>query len=150
MRRQNGGRTDNGVRRALGEMGRTHREITALYLFGSGATGRAGPLSDLDVAVLLDEKKVSPSRRFRLRLDLIGEAMRAGRRSDVDLVFLNEAAPLLTFEVVRAGQVLYERDRDARIAFEARTAQRYLDIEPFYRVSGSYLKRQILGPKRRG
>ncbi len=76
--------------------------------------------------------------------------MRACRRSEVDLVLLNQAAPSLAYEAVREGQLLYERDHNARVAFEARTIQRYLDLEPFYRVSRSYLKRQLLRRQRHG
>lgn len=96
------------------------------------------------MAVLLDEKKVPPKRFFRFRLDLIAAATRACRRPDVDVVILNEATPVLKYEVVRAGRLICERDRPSRIAFEASAVQHYLDLEPFYRVSRFYLKRQLL------
>ncbi|MBI3333007.1 MAG: nucleotidyltransferase domain-containing protein [Candidatus Omnitrophica bacterium] len=130
--------------RSLRALGQAHRGISALYLFGSQATGKAGPLSDLDVAVLLNEKQIRPGRFFSCRLDLMAEVMRACRQSDVDLVLLNETTPLLAYEVVRGGRLIYERDHDARVEFEARAVQHYLDLEPFYRVSRSYLKRQLL------
>ena len=129
---------------SLESLGRSHHPICALYLFGSQATGKQGPLSDVDVAVLLDEKKASPKRFFRFRLDLIAAATGVCRRPDVDVVILNEATPVLKYEVVRAGRLVYERDRPARIEFEARAVQHYLDLEPFYRVSRTYLKRQLL------
>lgn len=129
---------------SLRSLGRAHRPISALYLFGSQATGKNGPLSDIDVAVLLDERKVSPKRFFRFRLDLIAATTRVCQQPDVDVVILNEATPVLKYEVVRAGRLVYERDRSLRIEFEARAIQHYLDLEPFYRVSRSYLKRQLL------
>lgn len=107
-------------------------------------------MSDLDIAVLIDESRLKPRSRFRFRLDLIGEATRAWGRPDVDVVLLNEASPLLAYEVVRSGRLLFERDHDARVAFEARTAQHYLDLEPFYRISRRYLKRQLLRPRKHG
>lgn len=147
-------RSGNGeitkIRRPLQALGRSHREIAAIYLFGSHAAGKEGPLSDLDVALLLDERQVRPQKFFRFQMDLMGETAHACRRSDVDLVLLNRATPLLAYEVIRAGRLLYERDHDARVAFEARTVQHYLDLEPFYRVSRSYLKRQLLKSKGHG
>lgn len=146
-------RSSNGkllqFRRSLRALGRLHREIVAVYLFGSEATHRAGPLSDLDVALLIDETRVPPRKHFNLRLELIGEVMHACRRSDVDVVLLNEASPLLVYEVIRGGQLLFERQHDARVGFEARAVQHFLDLEPFYRVSRSYLRRQLLkgGPR---
>lgn len=129
---------------SLRSLGRAHRSIATLYLFGSQATGKKGPLSDVDMAVLLDEKQVSPKRFFRFRLDLIAAATRACRRPDVDVVVLNEATPVLKYEVVRSGRLLYERDHSLRVEFEARAIQHYLDLEPFYQVGRSYLKRQLL------
>ena len=125
-------------------LGRAHRSIVALYLFGSQATGKQGPLSDVDVAVLLDGKKVPPKQFFSFRLELIGAATRACRRPDVDVVILNEVSPVLKYEVVRSGRLVYERNRTARVGFEAAVAQRYFDLEPFYQVSRFYLKRQLL------
>lgn len=129
---------------SLRSLGQAHRPIRALYLFGSQATGKTGPLSDIDVAVLLDEKAVRPERFFRFRLELIAAAARGCRRPDVEVVILNEATPVLKYEVVRAGRLVYERDRSLRIEFEARAVQHYLDLEPFYRIGRFYLKRQML------
>lgn len=128
----------------LKSLGHAHRPISALYLFGSQATETRGPLSDVDVAVLLDEKRVPPRKFFRFRLDLIAAATGACHRPDVDVVILNEATPVLKYEVVRNGRLIYERNRDSRIEFETGAVQHYLDLEPFYRVGRSYLKRQLL------
>lgn len=132
------------ISKALQRFAQSHREIVALYLFGSQAGGKSGPLSDLDVAVLIDEDRVRPDRFFKHQLELMGELMQACRRSDVDLILLNEATPLLACEAIRQGCLLFERNHTARVAFEARTIQRFLDLKPFYRVSRTYLKRQLL------
>ncbi len=136
--------------KTLRELARSHREVVAAYLFGSYAAGKAGSLSDVDVAVLLDSNRVKAKERFSFQLEMASEAMGACGRSDVDLVILNEASPLLAYEVVRSGQLLYERHHGARVAFEARVIERYLDLKPFYRVSRHYLKQQLLGKSHRG
>lgn len=125
-------------------LGRKHQEITAVYLFGSSATGKVGPLSDVDVAVLLQEKSIAPKKQFGFLLDLLGEAMHACRRPDVEVVLLNQASPLLAYEIVRHGKVLYERHPGQRVATEARIVRDYLDFEPFHRVQRRYLKDQLV------
>ena len=135
------------MERALKSLGRARGEITAVYLFGSQVSGKAGPLSDVDVAVLLDESRVPARRFFKLRLDLMAEAAHACRRDDVDVILLNEAAPLLAYEAVRGGELLYERDHSARVSFEARVVQQYLDLEPFYRVGRRYLRQQLISAR---
>lgn len=129
---------------SLQALGQEHPEIVAIYLFGSEAKGRAGPLSDLDVALLLEEPKEAHKRDFMPHLLLVSEVTHACRKFDVDVVMLNEATPLLAYEVIHGGQLLYEADHNRRVEFEARAIQHYLDLVPLYRVSRSYLKRQLL------
>lgn len=107
-------------------------------------------MSDLDFAVLADDAQLSPKRRFDFRLNLLRETMAICRRPDVELILLNEANPLLAYEVVSGGRLLYERRRRVRVAFEAGAMCEYLDLKPFYRVSRLYLKRQLLKEPRRG
>ncbi len=59
----------------------THSVVLA-YLFGSQAEGKAGPLSDVDIAVLLGPH-VARERWFQAQLDLIGELMSLFHRNDV-------------------------------------------------------------------
>lgn len=129
--------------RALRAFGRMHRQITAVYLFGSTAKGHAGPLSDIDVGVLFCTASAAP-RSLTGRAALAGEVSHACRRPDVDVVVLNEAPPLLAYEVVRHGPPLYERHRAQRITFEAQAIQRYLDLAPFLATARRYLKRQLM------
>jgi predicted nucleotidyltransferase len=103
--------------------------VVAALLFGSQAAGRAGPLSDVDVAVWLDPS-LSDSERFRLRLELIGHAAGALRTNEVDLVVLNDASPLLRHRALRSGVRLLDRDPVARVRLESRAVSDYLDTKP--------------------
>src|SRR5215475_11899190 len=83
------------------------REIHAAYVFGSVMSGRTRRDSDVDIAVLLDDR-MTPSRRFQYRLKLMAELGSALHRSDIDLVILNEASPLLAHRVLSKGNLVYE------------------------------------------
>ena len=103
--------------------------VVAASLFGSQAAGKAGPLSDVDVAVWLDPR-LSDSERFRLRLELIGRAASALRTNEVDLVVLNDAPPLLKHRALRSAVRLLDRDPVARVRLESRAVSDYLDTKP--------------------
>ena len=99
------------------------------YLFGSRAEGREQPDSDYDLAVLWPEP-FDPLEGFALAARMEPEltTLCGGK---VDLVFLNQASPLLTFEVIRHGKVLYSRDEEKRIRRELRARAAYEDYLHF-------------------
>lgn len=74
--------------------------MIAAFLFGSQARGSAGPLSDLDVAILhLDG--LGPRERLDLRLGLAAAGGAALATGEVDIVLLNGAPPLLRDRALR-------------------------------------------------
>jgi predicted nucleotidyltransferase len=120
--------TDNGVELA--------------YLFGSQAEGKAGPLSDVDIAVLLGPH-VAREQWFKVQLDLMGALMSLFHRDDVDVVILNQATPVLAHEVVQSGQILYEARPGIRTDFELATLRRYVDTEPLRRLQDRRLLERV-------
>ena len=121
---------------ASGLAARLSREpdVLVAYLYGSHARGTAGPGSDVDVAVLLDEGADRAQRRLELQASL-GEA--------VDLVVLNDAPVALAYRVLRDGVVLTSRDEQARIEHWVRTVDRYLDTVPMRRVLDAGLRHRL-------
>jgi len=103
--------------------------VAAAYLFGSQARGAAGPLSDVDLAVVSD-RSLPRSRRFDLQLELIGAATAVLATNEVDLVMLDDAPPLLRHRVIRDGLVLVDRDPSRRLTFQTRSVLEYLDTKP--------------------
>jgi predicted nucleotidyltransferase len=102
-----------------------HRpEVLAAYLFGSQARGTAGPLSDIDVAILHDGA-LGPSRRLDLRLELMSRAASALATGEIDVVLLNGAPALLRDRVLRDGLVLIDRDPALTAGFRQDTAREY-------------------------
>ncbi len=116
--------------------------VVLAYLFGSLARGEAGPLSDVDVAVLLGPD-VPPQRWSDVHLDLICEFMSLFHRNDVDVVVLNRATPLLAHRVVYDGIVVYEPDPLTRVHFEVDTLHRYVDTAPLRKLCWAYLGRRV-------
>ena len=101
--------------------------LSAVYLFGSQATGEATERSDLDLAILLkpDAARAAASHRFTL----FAECSRALKRNDIDLVILNTAKNLiLQNDIIHTGVVLYSGDTDARIDYELKTQHLALDF----------------------
>jgi len=117
-------------------------EIQAAYVFGSVASGRARADSDVDVAVLID-RRVPPGRILKYRLKLMADLGTALHRSDVDVVILNEASPLLAHRVLSQGTLVFERSAPARVRFQTKTAGLYLDLIPTFETHIRYLKRNV-------
>ena len=112
--------------------------VVLAYLYGSQARGDAGPLSDVDVAVLLGPD-TQGDERFHRMLQLIGELASVFRRDDVNVVDLQEASPLLRHRVYRDGQLLYCRDDAERVRFETMALRDYIDTAPLRRIKRKYV-----------
>jgi len=125
------------VRRVL-----KRRPVEFAYLFGSRARGRARASSDVDLAAFLSPR-LTPRRRERERLLLLGELCSALRRDAVDLVILNDAPPLLAFRVTATGRTIYSRDELCRIRFEARAMAMYYDRLPADERSAELMLRRV-------
>lgn len=112
--------------------------VDAVYLFGSQASGEADDRSDVDLAVLLREG-ISLAEELRLRAVAVDEL----HRDDIDFVILNDAPPLLRYEVVMGGRRLFARDDESADEFEYRAVLRYLDTEYLRRMQHE-LRREAL------
>ena len=105
-------------------------EVIAVYLFGSRATGKDVPGSDVDIAVLtVPFKKYKPDS-FEARTQMQKELSRLLRK-DMDIVFLQEVGEVLLFEILRDGEILLERDTQRHHTFMVSRLMRCLDFH-FY------------------
>lgn len=109
--------------------------VKLAYIFGSYATGNIGPLSDIDIAVFMENK--NPEKLFslenRLIVDLGGEL----KTDNIDVVFLHKSQkPELKYHIIKDGVMIYEKE-PLRVIFEPRVLNEYFD---FY----SLLKRNQL------
>jgi predicted nucleotidyltransferase len=109
-------------------------DIHAAYLFGSEAGNRAHSESDVDLAVLLDYRRLpTPRERFDRRLLLFSRlaGLTAGR--PLDLVVLNDLPPQFARRIVTEGRRVHCANPDATHAFVRQTLSRAADLEPFLR-----------------
>jgi predicted nucleotidyltransferase len=103
--------------------------VRMVYLFGSRVENNVGPMSDFDVAVLVDRA----ADGLRLRARLAHELARILLTDQVDVVLLNRASIELAYAVVAQGKVLYEKDVATRVEYEATILSRYGDYLPVLR-----------------
>jgi uncharacterized protein len=121
--------TSEQIEDRLVEALRPRAEVMEAYLFGSHATGRAQPHSDIDVAVYIDEARCSAGP-YGYAAELTARLMSALGTNHVDLVLLNRAPPLLYHRVLRAGRRVLARDLRATTTREGYALSRYCDYVP--------------------
>ncbi len=107
------------------------REVLAVYLFGSRAAGKSGKNSDVDVAVLLTPAAAKRAFDFQLRRQ---EELARILGADVDLVILNEAGPLLKFQVYSKGRLAHVKAPASAEKFKWRAINGYWDWIPSQRI----------------
>lgn len=82
-----------------------NRQFLLLVLFGSQATGKTHPQSDVDIG-FLSERKMGPGEIARLQFELSQKL----RIKNLELVDLKNAPPLLLKEVAQKSILLYEKE----------------------------------------
>lgn len=93
--------------------------LLAVWVFGSAQGGIIRSGGDLDVGLLFEHKPdLDTLVELRARLQL------ALQFDEIDLVVLNDAAPILRFEAV-SGRLVYCKDDGERVAFVSLTAREY-------------------------
>ena len=102
--------------------------IVAAYVFGSSATGRERPGSDVDIAIMI-QGSIDGFERVRLETEL---SNLLGR--DVDLVVFSSASPLLRHQILNYGRLICEANRSERIRQETAARWEYLDSLTLYRL----------------
>lgn len=114
--------------------------IAAVILFGSLARGQARPNSDVDLAVLFTHGRADT---WPNRSSLTADVMEILKRTDVDVVILNDAPPLLAHRVVRDGHVIYSADDRAVGEFIIHAMQQFEDTRKLRELQVERLERQL-------
>jgi predicted nucleotidyltransferase len=103
--------------------------IIIVYLFGSKATGRESPLSDVDIGVVLKAVPAENTTRhlYHNLYELLSEIY---QDPGLDIVFLQTASLSLQYSAVKEGKILFERDRQSTVEYENHVINQYLDFRP--------------------
>ena len=120
------------IERRLATLGRTlaaHPAVRFAYLFGGAGHDDVRPLSDVDVAVYLDET-VDP---VQARLDLIGVVTKHLGTDEIDLLILKGAPTALLGRVLQSRRVIVDKDPFLRHRFESLEMRKFMDFRVFER-----------------
>jgi len=109
------------VQRVLAEV-QQHPKVVAIFLFGSWARGEQMPISDVDIAVLLD----SPDKRDEADIGSMYSPT-------IDLVLFHRLPVRIQFQVLKEGQPLFVRDEEKLIETTFQVMRQYHEMEWMYR-----------------
>lgn len=116
--------------------------IQAAYLFGSQAKQKAGILSDVDVAILID-RKCSLTAQREVGLTAFQTITRILDRNDIDLVELDRASTILRYAVTVHGRPLFVRPGRDTYRLPFRILRDFEDFRPYLERRRHALKREL-------
>ena len=106
-------------------------EVLDVYIFGSFASGRLHPLSDIDIAIFVDDNIIDEDQySYGYKAYMLSLLIQVAHCNNVDLVVLNEANLLLRHMVVTKGIRLFSKDIMQAWKREYYYIQQYLDFKP--------------------
>ena len=111
---------------------RGDKDILFAYLFGSLARKKAGPLSDVDIAVYCREGSSFPEKK----LEILGNLASVLKTDEIDLVVLNRAPLVLGMKILENKRVIVDKSPLTRHRYESLTMRQYFDF--------SYIAKAIL------
>jgi len=114
------------------------QRVVFAYLFGGLASGVQKPLSDVDIAVMLDSSVVDAE----LKLDLVGLLTDTLGTDEVDLVILNTAPTSLVGRILKHKKLLADNQPFQRHQFESLKMREFFD---FRRLEQTILDRRFAG-----
>lgn len=110
------------------------------YLYGSFLV--RNDFNDIDIGLLVAGER-TPYELFKYAMRIASDLERCiTPRCEVDLRVLNTAPLEFQYEVVKTGQVVFARDENVRVAFEADVLAKYLDLKYLY----DRMNRALLAP----
>ena len=112
-------------------------KIKLFILFGSTGSKFERENSDLDLA-FLTENLISREKEY----NLLEELMHFYKRSDIDLINLRKADPLLKSKVSREGKVLFEKEGEFS-NFQLYAARVYADTKFLRRERQKFLEERV-------
>lgn len=127
----------------LTEFFSNRKDIAFAYLFGSMARNQARPLSDIDIAVYLEN--TSPDMDlFQERLELLHQLFALLGTEKVDLILLNNSPIELSYRILKSGRLVSENGPKKKKAFCEKTIREYLDLSPILKYRNRRIRQRML------
>ena len=110
--------------------------LKLLVMFGSQASKKIHPESDLDLA-FFSNKKINEQKLYE-------DLSAVFKRGDIDLINLFTAHNhLLRYEILSKGKVLYESSPGLKITMEGQSYIDYIDFKPYYEQRSLFLDKKL-------
>jgi hypothetical protein len=102
----------------------SHPEVVFAYLFGSLAKGEPMPLSDVDIAIFVNEVVDFAETK----LEILGRLTDILQTDEVDLVLLNTDNLPLVYNVLKNHKLIADKNPFERHIFESLAMRKYFDF----------------------
>ena len=93
------------------------RNVKAIYLFGSQASKKAGPLSDIDICIIGNLTKNQEEKVLKFSSE------------NLDISFFNKLPIMIKFRVLREGKPLIIKDKKFIDSLKISTIKKYFDFK---------------------
>jgi predicted nucleotidyltransferase len=121
-------------------------EVLLAYLFGSSLKGKFGKDHDIDIGLFLDGKlygSLDKGSPYGYKAEMTAELMNLLKHDRIDLVILNECTPVLAYQVIHHGMLLFARSEKTRIQFEVSSLKRHADTKHLRNIKRIYSEKRI-------
>lgn len=112
------------------------KDVIFAYLFGGLAKGDATPLSDVDIAVYLDEGVDC----IEAKLDILEDLIDILNTDEIDLIVLNQSSLPLSMNVIRNNRLIVDKQPFTRHAHDSLVMRKYFD---YSQLESAILKRRF-------
>lgn len=118
------------IERKIGEAISRFDDIDIAYIFGSFID--CEKFSDIDVAIVIT-RELNAYKRFKFAMEVARKLEREIKpRFEFDVKILNYSPVEFQHEVLKKGIVIFKRDENRRIEYEASIISTYLDLKYMY------------------
>jgi hypothetical protein len=117
-----GRKMKNLKRIAVLEQIKLHPSVLAIYLFGSYTKNKTKPISDIDIAVILD----NPTKDTEADIGSLYS-------EKIDIALFHRLPLYIQFEVFKYGQEIFNRDEKKLLRIKRKVLNEYLDTSWLYK-----------------
>jgi len=119
--------------------------IILMYLYGSQAEGRARKNSDIDIALLTDQKKQKHQEKIYDQISKILAPIfkPIPKVRELDIKFMDELTASVKHQIALDGQLLFKQTDDDRMEFIKQALRAYEHTKHLRQIKNYYLEQRI-------